>query len=84
MLAQIVNMVAQKDFIVTLINAGKSTDNIQSLMIDCYGDKAHTRRSIRSWQPLMLGEMAKKTQIWTCSLGSHSFQCCCHQRTCGC
>ena len=31
----------------TLINSGKSTDVIQSLVIDCYGDQAFTRRSIR-------------------------------------
>ncbi len=52
-------MISQRDFIVTLINAGKSTDNIQSLIIDCYGDKAYTRRIRR----LMLGEMAKTTDL---------------------
>ena len=32
---------------VTLFNTGKSTDFIQSMTVDCYGDKAFSRRHIR-------------------------------------
>lgn len=44
--ADFAKMAAQRDFIVTLINAGKSKDEIQSLTKDCYGTKAYTRRAI--------------------------------------
>ena len=57
-------MISQRDFIVTLINAGKSTDNIQSLIIDCYGDKAYTMRSIRRiMATIAMGEMTKTTDL---------------------
>ncbi len=40
-------MASQRNFIVTLIDGGKTTDAIQSLAKDCYGDKAYyTRRGI--------------------------------------
>ena len=44
--ARIPKMASQRNFIVTLINGGKTTDAIQSLTMDCYGDKAYTRRAI--------------------------------------